>query len=228
MLTSPCAKFLVTKTLKQPLVSVEDFFSPSNLSSNFFCTKWYTLYSYDEQQGKLFFLCTANWRVSNLNFLLKNDKYSLPCCYKKYIFQPYLFLCCCSVFVKKELICWSQNNLEPFSSLLVAKTQTIREFLESNFFSSLINSDFKISYIFVSLIVGWKRAFLFTSNTVKPYNWLKEYYILWELLSSATTTWNGLYRPLWNRKHQAILFRSSNYNPWVTLRWATYKSSQIS
>ena len=97
MLTSPCAKCLVTKTLKQPLVSVEDFFSPSNLSSNFFCTKWYTLYSYDEQQGKLFFLCTANWRVSNLNFLLKNDKYSLPCCYKKYIFQPYLFLCCCSV-----------------------------------------------------------------------------------------------------------------------------------
>ena len=142
MRTSPCAKFLVTKTLKQPLVSVEDFFSPSNLSLNFFRTKWYTLYSCNEQQGKLFFLCTANWRVSNLNFLLKNDKYSLPCCYMKYIFQPYLFLCCYtvwfdanwSVFVKKELMCWSQNNLEPFSSLLVAKTQTIREFLESNFF----------------------------------------------------------------------------------------------
>lgn len=67
-------------------------------------------------------------------------------------------------------------------------------------FFSLINSDFKISYTFVSLIVGWKRSFLFTSNTLKPYNWLKEYYILWELLSSATTTWNGLYRPLWNRK----------------------------
>ena len=60
-------------------------------------------------------------------------------------------------------------------------------------FFSLINSDFKISYTFVSLIVGWKRSFLFTSNTLKPYNWLKEYYILCELLSSATTTWNGLY-----------------------------------
>ena len=95
-------------------------------------------------------------------------------------------------------------------------------------FFSLINSDFKISYTFVLLIVGWKRSFLFTSNTLKPYNWLKEYYILCELLSSATTTWNGLYRPLWNRKHQAILFRSSNYNPWVTLRWATYKNRQIS
>ena len=71
-------------------------FSPSNLSLNFFCTKGYTLYSYNEQQGKLFFLCTANWRVSNLNFLLKNDKYSLPCCYKKYIFQPYVFSCCCT------------------------------------------------------------------------------------------------------------------------------------
>ena len=145
MRTSPCAKFLVTKTLKQPPVSVEDFFSPSNLSLNFFCTKWYTLYFHNEQQGKLFFLCTANWRVSNLNFLLKNDKYSLPCCYKKYIFQPYLFLCCYtvwfdanwSVFVKKELMCWSQNNLEPFSSLLVAKTQTIKEFLETNFFLHL-------------------------------------------------------------------------------------------
>ena len=113
-------------------------FSPCSLSLNFFCTKWYTLYSYNEQQGKLFFLCTANWCVSNLIFLLKNDKYSLPCCYKKYIFQPYLFLCCWSVFVKNELMCWSQNNLEPFSSLLVAKTQTIREFLESNFFSSVI------------------------------------------------------------------------------------------
>ena len=206
------------------------------MSLNFFCRKWYTLYFYNEQQGKLFFLCTANWRVSNLNFLLKNDKYSLPCCYKKYIFQPYLFLCCYtvwfdanwSVFVKKELMCWSQNNLEPFSSLLVAKTQTIREFLESNFFSSLINSDFRISYTFVSLIVGWKRSFLFTSNTLKPYNWLKEYYILCELLSSAITTWNGLYRPLWNRKHQAILFRSSNYNTWVTWRWAMYKNRQIS
>ena len=95
-------------------------------------------------------------------------------------------------------------------------------------FFSLINSDFKISYTFVSLIVGWKRSFSFTSNTLKPYNWPKEYYILCESLLSATTTWNGLYRPLWNRKHQAILFRSSNYNPWVTLRWATYKSSQIS
>ena len=95
-------------------------------------------------------------------------------------------------------------------------------------FFSLINSDFKISYTFVSLIVGWKRSFLFTSNTLKPYNWLKEYYILWELLSSATTTWNELYRPLWNRKHQAILFRSSNYNPWVTWRWAMYKNRQIS
>ena len=138
-------KIFDTKTLKQPLVSVDNFFLRV-MSLNFFCTKWYTLYSYNEQQGKLFFLCTANWCVSNLNFLLKNDKYSLPCCYKKYIFQPYLFLCCYtvwfdanwSVFVKKELMCWSQNNLEPFSSLLVAKTQTIREFLESNFFSSLI------------------------------------------------------------------------------------------
>ena len=150
-------------------------------------------------------------------------------------FSHIFFLCCCtglfdanwSVFVKKELMCCSQNNLEPFSSLLVAKTRTIREFLESNFFSSLINSDFKISYIFVSLIVGWKRSFLFTSNTLKPYNWLKEYYILCELLSSAATTWNGLYRPLWNRKHQAILFRSSNYNPWVTWRWAMYKNTNF-
>ena len=87
---------------------------------------------------------------------------------------------------------------------------------------------FQNSYTFVSLIVGWKRSFLFTSNTLKPYNWLKEYYILCELLLSATTTCNGLYRPLWNRKHQAILFRSSNYNPWVTLLWATYESRQIS
>ena len=46
-------------------------FSPCNLSLNFFCTKWYTLYFYNKQQGKLFFLCTANWCVSNLNFLLK-------------------------------------------------------------------------------------------------------------------------------------------------------------
>lgn len=96
------------------------------------------------------------------------------------------------------------------------------------FFTSLHFTDFKISYTFVSLIVGWKRSFSFTSNTLKPYNWLKEYYILCESLLFATTTWNGLYRPLWNRKHQAILFRSSNYNPWVTLRWATYKSRQIS
>ena len=96
------------------------------------------------------------------------------------------------------------------------------------FFFTYMNSDFKISYTFVSLIVGWKRSFSITSNTLKPYNWLKEYYILWELSSSATTTWNGLYRLLWNRKHQAILFRSSNYNPWVTWRWAMYKNRQIS
>ena len=35
-------------------------------------------------------------------------------------------------------------------------------------FFSLINSDFKISYTFVSLIVGWKRSFSFTSNTLNP------------------------------------------------------------
>ena len=119
------------------------------------------------------------------------------------------------IILNRFLLFWSQRLRQS-------------EFLESNFFSSLINSDFKISYIFVSLIVGWKRSFLFTSNTLKPYNWLKEYYILCELLFSATTTWNGLYRLLWNRKHQAILFRSSNYNPWVTWRWAMYKNRQIS
>ena len=156
------------------------------MSLNFFCTKWYTLYSCNEQQGKLFFLCTANWRVSNLNFLLKNVKYSLPCCYKKYIFQPYLFLCCYtvwfdanwSVFVKKELMCWSPNNLEPFSSLLVAKTRTIKEFLETNFFLHLSIPISKFLTLFFSLIVGWKRSFSFTSNTLKPYNWLKEYYLV--------------------------------------------------
>ena len=118
-------------------------FSPSNLSEFFLHKMIYTLTM--SNKASFSFLCIANWRVSNLNFLLKNDKYSLPCCYKKYIFQPYLFLCCYtvwfdanwSVFVKKELMCWSQNNLEPFSSLLVAKTQTIREFLESNFFLHL-------------------------------------------------------------------------------------------
>ena len=104
MRTSPCAKFLVTKTLKQPLVSVDDFFSPCNLSLNFFCTKWYTLYSYNEQQGKLFFLCTANWRVSNLNFLLKNDKYSLPCCYKKYIFSAICFFVLLHRIIWRKLI----------------------------------------------------------------------------------------------------------------------------
>ena len=41
-----------------------------------------------------------------------------------------------------------------------------------------MNSDFKISYTFVSIIVGWKRSFSITSNTLKPYNWLKEYYLV--------------------------------------------------
>ena len=104
MRTSPCAKFLVTKTLKQPLVSVDNFFLRVICLWIFFCTKWYTLYFYNEQQGKLFFLCTANWRVSNLNFLLKNDKYSLPCCYMKYIFQPYLFFVLLHSMIWRELI----------------------------------------------------------------------------------------------------------------------------
>ena len=33
-------------------------------------------------------------------------------------------------------------------------------------------------HLFFSLIVGWKRSFSFTSNTLKPYNWLKEYYLV--------------------------------------------------
>ena len=120
------------------------------------------------------------------------------------------------IILNRFLLFWSQRlrQSENFSSQI--------------FFFTYMNSDFKISYTFVSLIVGWKRSFSITSNTLKPYNWLKEYYILRELLSSATTTWNGLYRLLWNRKHQAILFRSSNYNPWVTWRWAMYKNRQIS
>ena len=97
MRTSPCAKFFGHENFETASRKRWRLFSPCNLSLNFFCTKWYTLYSYNEQQGKLFFLCTANWCVSNLIFLLKNDKYSLPCCYKKYIFQPYLFLCCYTV-----------------------------------------------------------------------------------------------------------------------------------
>ena len=97
MLTSPCAKFLVTKTLKQPLVSVDDFFLRVTCLWIFFAQNDIHSTFTISNKASFSFLCTANWRVSNLNFLLKNDKYSLPCCYKKYIFQPYLFLCCYTV-----------------------------------------------------------------------------------------------------------------------------------
>ena len=111
------------------------------MSLNFFCTKWYTLYFYNEQQGKLFFLCTANWRVSNLNFLLKNVKYSLPCCYKKYIFQPYFFLtrtdqyllrknwCAgAKIILNRFLLFWSQRlrQSENFSSQIFFFTNKFR------------------------------------------------------------------------------------------------------
>ena len=140
MLTSPCAKFLVTKTLKQPLVSVDDFFLRVTCLWIFFAQNDIHSTFTISNKASFSFLCTANWRVSNLNFLLKNDKYSLPCCYKKYIFQPYLFLCCYtvwfdanwSVFVKKELCAGAKIILNRF---LLFWSQRLRQ---SENFSSQI------------------------------------------------------------------------------------------